>query len=492
MPILSRRSFVLKSAAALSVGALTTRGLRPSTWAASAGANEAIRIGVIGLGGKGTQHMNILAKRADTRVVALCDLDPVALARAKKSFEGKQVVPFTTNDPRELLARADVDAVFVVTGNQWHALLAVWACQAGKDVYVEKPMTHTVWEGRKLIEAAAKYKRVVQVGTQYRSESGLAAGIKWLHEGRLGKLKYVHCLYLSRRGPIGKRTPWYPTDVNYDLFCGPTPVVPLERDKLHYDWHWMWHTGNGELGNNGVHLLDIARRIVRSEAPPRRVLGLGGRYVVDDCAETPNTQLAFYDYPEAPVIYEGRALPAKPDVNYSDAIHGTRVGVAAVCEGGYLAGLTGCAAYDPSGKVIEKFGGDGGGATHLNNFLSAVRSRRALDLAAPPEIGHGSAGLCHFGNISLRVGAPAAPAQIAKALESMPVAGELARNMQAHLGVHGVDLTKQKLALGPWMDLEPSGDGIVKLDSGDEAALARARYLLHEAQRPPFVIPEKV
>ena len=492
MKAITRRSFVFKSAAVVGTGALAARGLRPTTWAAAVGANDAIRIGVIGLGGKGAQHARLLAKRPDTRVVALCDLDPAALARVKKNLEGAQVPPFATTDARELLARADVDAVFVVTGNHWHALLSVWACQAGKDVYVEKPMTHTVWEGRKLIEAAAKYRRVVQVGTQYRSESGLAAGIKWLHAGGLGKLKYVHCPYLARRGPIGRRAPWYPADVNYDLFCGPTPVVPLERDKLHYDWHWVWGTGNGEIGNNGVHLLDVARRIVRSEAPPRRVLGLGGRFGIDDSAETPNTQLAFYDYPEAPVIYEGRALPAKPDVNFSDAIHGTRVGVVAVCEGGYLAGLTGCAAYDPSGKVIEKFGGDGGGATHLNNFLAAVRSRRASDLAAPPEIGHGSAALCHFGNISLRVGASAPPAQIARALESMPVAGELARGVQAHLGVHGIDLARQPLALGPWMDLDPSGDGIAKLDSGDPAALARARYLLHETQRPPFVIPEKV
>jgi predicted dehydrogenase len=364
MKPITRRAFVMKSAVAVGAGVLAARGLRPSTWAAPVGANDAIRIGVIGLGGKGAQHMRLLAKRPDTRVVAICDLDPAALARAKKEFEGQQVEPFATTEPRELLARAEVDAVFVVTGNHWHALLSVWACQAGKDVYVEKPMTHTVWEGRKLIEAAAKYRRVVQVGTQYRSESGLAEGIKWLHAGGLGKLKYVHAPYYGRRGSIGRRHPWYPGGLNYDLFCGPTPVVPLERDKLHYDWHWSWTTGNGELGNNGVHLLDVARRIVRSEAPPRRVLGLGGRFVIDDCAETPNAQLAVYDYPEAPVIFEARGLPAKPDVNYSDQINGTRVGVVAHCEGGYLAGLTGCAAYDPSGKVIQKFGGDGGGLTH--------------------------------------------------------------------------------------------------------------------------------
>ncbi|MBL9200717.1 MAG: Gfo/Idh/MocA family oxidoreductase [Opitutaceae bacterium] len=491
MKAITRRSF-LNRTAVTGLGLFAARGLRPSTWAASAGANDAIRIGVIGLGGKGWQHMKLLSRRKDTRVVAVCDLDPKNLARARDELAGDQVAPFATTDARQLLARDDVDAVFVVTGNHWHALLSVWACQAGKDVYVEKPMTHTVWEGRKLIEAAAKYRRVVQVGTQYRSESGLAAGIQWLHEGHLGKLKHVHCLYLARRGSIGRRRPWYPDGIDYDMFCGPTPVVPLERDKLHYDWHWSWATGNGEIGNNGVHLLDIARRIVRSEAPPRRVLGVGGRFVVDDVAETPNTHLAVYDYPAAPVIFEARALPAKPDVSYSDQINGTRVGVVAHCEGGYIAGLVGCAAYDPSGKVIQKFGGDGGGATHLNNFLAAVRSRRAQDLAAPPEIGHGSAGLCHFGNISLRVGAPAAPAEIEKALEPVPAAMAMNRAMMAHLGVHGVDLAKQPLTLGTWLDLEPSWDGIAQIGAANPALLERARYLVHEVQRPPFAIPEVV
>lgn len=488
---ISRRSFVLKTAAAAGVGAVSA-GLRPSTWAAAVGANDALRIGIIGLGGKGTQHLNLLTKRDDTRVVALCDIDPEALGRAKKTLEGKQLAPFTTTEPRELLARNDVDAVFVVTCNHWHALLSIWACQAGKDVYVEKPMTHTVWEGRKLIEAAAKYRRVVQVGTQYRSEAGLAEGIKWLHAGGLGKLTHVHCPYFGRRGSIGRRKPWYPEGLNYDLFCGPTPVVPLERDKLHYDWHWSWTTGNSELGNNGVHLLDVARRIVRSEAPPRRVLGLGGRYVIEDAAETPNAHLVVYDYPEAPVIFEARGLTAKPDVSYSDQVNNTRVGVVAHCEGGYLAGLVGCAAYDRSGKIIQKFTGDGGGHTHLNNFLAAVRSRRAQDLAAPPEIGHGSAALCHFGNISLRVGGPAGATQISQALDSMPAAAEMTRSLQAHLGVHGVDLARRPLTLGPWMDIEPSGDGIAKLASGDPSALERARYLLHETQRPPYVIPENV
>lgn len=487
MNSLSRRMFLKTSA--LAAGAAS---LARSTRAAPEGANDAIRIAIIGLGTKGRAHLKQLSGRKDVRVVALCDLDEKAIARALSEVEGKNLAPFTATDAREIMARKEVDAVIVASGNHWHALLAIWGCQSGKDVYVEKPMTHTVWEGRKLIEAMEKYGRIVQVGTQYRSETGLNEGIKYIHAGELGKLKYVHAVYYGARGSIGRRDPWYPQGLDYDMFCGPTPMIPLERDKLHYDWHWSWATGNGEIGNNGVHLLDVAMRAVGAEAAPRRVLGLGGRFVINDVADTPNTQMAVYDYPAAPVIYEGRALSAKPGMAMMDQTAGIRgVGVAMHCEGGYVSGLVGCTAYDPSGKVIRKFVGDGG-STHMSNFLGAIRSRRAADLAAPVTVGHVSAALCHYGNISLRVGEAAQPATIAQALEPIPAAAEIGRSMQEHLGVHGVDLAKQRLTLGPWLEIEPATDAITQVSSRDETALGRARYLVHEAQRPPFAIPENV
>jgi len=268
-------------------------------------------------------------------------------------------------------------------------------------------------------------------------------------------------------------------------------MIPLEREKLHYDWHWSWATGNGEIGNNGVHLLDAARRFLGDDAAPRRVLGLGGRFGRNDAADTPNTHLAVYDYANVPVMFEARALPAKPGVMMMDQVNGIRTGVVAHCEGGYVSGLIGCAAYDPSGKLIKKFGGDGGRG-HMDNFLNAVRSRRAADLAAPATVGHVSAALCHYGNISLRVGAAAAPAAIARELEPFRAAAALSRSMQEHLEVHGIDLATDRLTLGPWLELDPATDFITQISSRDESALARARYLLHEAQRPPFVIPEKV
>jgi predicted dehydrogenase len=487
---LTRRSFLKTTAAAAGAG-LAASALPTSTRAAPAGANHAIRVAIIGLGTKGRAHLRQLAGRKDVRVTAICDLDQAAIARALKEEDSKLAAPFTCTDARDLMGRADVDVVIIASANHWHAPLAVWGCQAGKDVYVEKPMTHTVWEGRKLIEAAAKYGRIVQVGTQYRSETGLAEGIRYIRSGELGKLKHVHAVYYGARGSIGRRAPWYPDFLNYDLFCGPAPVVPLEREKLHYDWHWSWATGNGEIGNNGVHLLDVALRIVGADAAPRRVLGLGGRFVHQDAAETPNTHLAIYDYPGVPVIFEARALPAKPGMMMMDQANGIRVGVVAHCEGGYVSGLVGCAAYDPAGKVIKKFVGDGGRG-HMDNFLDAVRSRRAADLAAPASVGHVSAALCHYGNISLRVGETAEPAAVTRALEEIPAAAEIGRSMRQHLGIHGIDLARQRLTLGPWLGLDPATDHITQVSSRDEAALARARYLVHEVQRPPFAIPEKV
>jgi len=329
------------------------------------------------------------------------------------------------------------------------------------------------------------------VGTQYRSETGLAEGIRYLHTGELGKLKHIHAVYYGGRGAIARREPWYPDFLDYNLFCGPTPMAPLEREKLHYDWHWSWSTGNGEIGNNGVHLLDAALRFIRADTAPRRILGLGGRFGRNDAADTPNTHITIYDYPDAPVIFEARALPAKPGMLMMDQVNGIRTGVVAHCEGGYLSGLIGCAAYDPSGKVIRKFVGDGGRG-HMDNFLTAVRNRRAEELAAPATIGHVSAALCHYGNISLRVGKAAEPAALAREVESIPAAAQINRSMLEHLGVHGIDLAKQQITLGPWLELDPATDNITQVSSRDEAALKRARYLVHEAQRPPFVIPDKV
>ena len=489
MHSLPRRRFL--QSCTIAASATLSGSFRASALAAPSGANDAIRLGLIGLNGKGSAHLKNLLKMPGIRVAGLCDVDPRVLERVAATIPDSQIAPFKTTDARELIARSDIDAVMIVTSNHWHALLTVWACQAGKDVYVEKPMSRTVWEGRKMIEAAAKYDRIVQVGTHYRSETGLADAIQYLHAGELGKIRHIRAVVYNLRPSIGRRQAWYPDWLNYDTFCGPTPMRPLVRNQLHYDWHWQWDTGNGELGNNGVHVLDIALRIAKHNMAPRRILSFGGRYGIDDVAETPNAHVAVYDYPNIPLLFEHRALPAKPGVNFMDQHGGLRTGVVAHCEGGSFSGLIGGTAYDLNGKVIRKFAGDGG-ATHVKNFFAAVRSRRKADLAAPVETGHVSASLCHFGNISYLVGEPAATARIDDVLGAFPAAGEIHRELQQHLAVHTVDLAKQPFRLGPWLHLGATGDTIAKLDTANPTALERARFLLRETQRPPFVIPETV
>jgi hypothetical protein len=489
MTAYSRRNFLKGSV--IAAGAGLTGAFQPSAWANPVGANQAVRVAIIGLHNKGIPHLKQLLDEPNVRVTALCDLDSAMLERAKALASEKKVEPFTCTDARDVLNRSDVDVVVIATGNHWHALLTVWACQAGKDVYVEKPMSHDVWEGRKMIEAAVRYSRVVQTGMQYGSDPGLIAAGEYLRSGQLGKIKHLRAVFYSKRAGIGRKFPWYPRDVDYNLFCGPTAMAPLERDQLHYDWHWSWATGNGELGNNGVHLMGVALRWLGLNTVAPRILSVGGRFGYNDVGETPNTMLTVYDYPDTPIIYEQRNLAAKPGVEYADQNHGLRAGIVATCEGGVLAGLVGASAFDPDGKLIQKFPGDGG-ASHMRNFLEAVRTRRTNELKASVEFGHVAAAACHYGNISYRIGQANTVTEVDKSLAPVPAAQPIFAELQTHLGVHQIDLAQHPLTLGSWVECDASGDGIARVGSSDDRALEKARYLLHETQRPPFVIPDQV
>lgn len=489
MKALDRRSFLKSSALAATAG-LAARYV-PSVRAQPTGANGDIRVAVIGFNAQGKSHINQLLKIPGVRLVALCDVDPQILA--ERAAEVKAQRPgdlFLTTDLREIIAHRDIDAVTIAAPNHWHAVATIWACQAGKDVYVEKPVAHTIWEGRQMIAAAAKYRRIVQAGTQFRSDVGLPAAIAHLRDGSLGKIEYVHALWYKARGDIGKKLPWYPSGLNYDLFCGPAPVVPLERGRLHYDWHWMWATGNGDLANLGVHCVDIARRFGAQTASPGRVLSVGGRYVHNDAAETPNTQLTLFDFPEVPIFFETRGLPMKPGMRAMDRHKGISTGVVVQCEGGYYAGYNGGATYDNDGKQIQRFPGDGGGG-HMANFIAAVRSRRTADLNGPITEGHASTATCLFGNISYRTGRPAAFGAVRDAFSRLPAAQETLDRLKVHLETNGIDLSKQPLTLGHWVQTD-GGDGIAAVEGADSAVLERARFLLRETHRAPYAVPEQV
>ena len=488
MTLLTRRKFLQASAVA-GVAGLATRFT--SAWAQPVGANDAVRVAVVGFRNKGAQHIRTLQNIPGARIVALCDVDPQILAREVEKLKAANITVFATTNYRELLNRPDVDAVLIASSTHWHALQTIWACQAGKDVYVEKPVSRTVWEGRKMIEAAEKYGRIVQAGTQFRSDISIPEVIAWLKEGHLGAIKWIHGMWYAVRGDIGRRQPWYPDWLDYDMFCGPTPMVPLDRPQLHYDWHWKWATGNGDMSNLGVHMMDIARRFARHALPPRRVLSLGGRFVHDDAAETPNTQFTIFDYPNLPVFFEARALPAKPGVRYTDPYRGIRNGVIVQCEGGYYSGYVGGSAYDQEGRSIKRFQGDGG-ATHIADWIAAVRSRKPDALAGPLVEGHVSSSMCHYGNISFRAGTRRPFAEVEAAVAQFPQASETVGRLKEHLAAHNVDVTRDHFTLGRWLEVDPEKESILGVEGGNAAALEQATYLLKESQRPPYVIPDAV
>jgi predicted dehydrogenase len=488
---LSRRAFLRNSAAAIGAGVIA-RVMAVPAWARPIGANEAVRVAVIGLNNKGADHVKQLAEMPGVRLVALCDVDPRILGREVSALKAKQIEVFATTDARRLLERADVDAVVIAVGDHWHGLLTVWACQAGKDVYIEKPIARTIWESRKIVEATAKYQRIVQAGTQRRSDPGVEDAVRYIKEGHLGKIQWIRTHDFALRTSIGRRMPWYPDWLDYDMYCGPMAMSPLERNQLHYDWRFMWNPGTGDMANLGIHELDMARRFANYDLPPRRIMCVGGRYLNSDVGETPNTLVSVFDYPDAPpLVFELRGLPAKPGVKYTDVYREMHEGVCVQCEGGYYAGNTGGAVYDNQDKQIKKLYGDGG-AGHMANFVNAVRSRRSGDLAAPVDVGFASTAICLYANISFRTGKPAGLENIRQSLGENALALESVDRMQRHLAVHGVDVGKQELTLGPWLQLDQEKDGVKSIEGGTESTMDHVSYLLKETQRKPYLIPDQV
>jgi len=276
MPNSSRRTFVKTSLLTVAGVALPARA-----WSNVLGSNSDLRVAVIGLNGRGKNHLSSLAKITGVRVVALCDADTAVLDAVKPTVNGGDVK--TYQDIRELLASPDIDAVTIATPNHWHSLAAIWALQAGKDVYLEKPVSHNIWEGRQLVNASRKYGRVIQAGTQIRSGEGLREAVQWVRAGNIGKITASRGFCYKRRDSIGKVNgpQQVPASINYDLWTGPAPLVaPMRNTKngpVHYDWHWFWLYGNGDVGNQGIHQMDVARWFLGESGLPTRSLSIGGR-----------------------------------------------------------------------------------------------------------------------------------------------------------------------------------------------------------------------
>src|SRR5271157_775104 len=301
MKTLSRRHFFYSAGTALTA-VQATRVM---------GANDKVRVGIVGLGRRGTvQVRTYLALSAESEIAALCDVNQAALERQQTVVEqATHSKPKGYADMREVFADKNVDAVSMPLPNHWHALATIWACQAGKDVYIEKPACYNVFEGTKMIEAARKYNRMVQIGSQGRSSANRQKAMQLLHEGVIGKLYMARGLCFNRRRSIGHMADApVPPGVDWDKFLGPAPMRPFNMLRFDYNWHWFWDTGNGDIGNQGPHQLDIAHWGLGKPGLPLSVVSTGGKYVYDDDQETPNTQLATFDYGDAEIVFEVRGI----------------------------------------------------------------------------------------------------------------------------------------------------------------------------------------
>ena len=446
------------------------------------GANNDIRAAVVGIRNQGANHINWFRNIPGVRVVAICDADKQFVDREEQNFKKRNESVDTYVDYRKLLEDKDIDVVITAAPNHWHALVTVWACQAGKDVYVEKPVSHNIWEGRQMVKAARKHNRIVQAGTQRRSDTGLPEAIRYIKQGNLGKIRVVHGIVYVQRGSIGKvNGPQpIPESVDYNLWSGPAPMTSLMRKSLHYDWHWVWPTGNGDFGNNGIHFIDICRWFIGADKVAPRVVSIGGRFGYIDDGETPNTQIVFYDYKPTPIIFEVRGLPRAKGDSAMDEFRGTRAGTVVQCENGYFVGGW---AYDNDGKKIKQFSRTGGSGHHAN-FIKAVRSRKNTDLNAEILDGHLSSALCHMGNISHRLGKTMPPEQISETAKANKDFADSFERLENHLKANQVDFKLTPRTAGPTLTMDPDKEIFV----GDFSK--EANMLLTRNYRRPFVVPE--
>jgi predicted dehydrogenase len=472
---LSRRLFLqeslLAAAAAATVPSLTFAAPdeKPKE---SSSPNERLSVAVIGVRSRGAQHAAAFEKREDCVVSYICDADKTVGENFAAKLESK---PKFVQDLRRIMDDKSVDIVSIATPNHWHALAAIWAMQAGKDVYVEKPVSHHVSEGRRMVQAARKHNRICQGGTQYRSGGAQRAAAEYVKEGKLGKIKLIRvCTYRPRTsiGPVGEYA--IPASVDYNLWAGPAPMeTPLRRKSFHYDWHWFWDWGGGELANNSIHGVDTVRMIADLKGLGRGVISYGGRVGLDDSGETPSTQVAIHDFDGVTLVQEVRNLKTGPAKRGAQLIVGSE---------GYLAGGT---VYDPEGKVVEKLEAKKS-EDHFDNFLKAVRSRKRSDQNAEIEEGHTSTAVIHVANISQRLGKPASAKEIGKALEAVKVNEDVLETfgeIQKHLKDNEVDLEKTPLALGPWLEIDSAKERFIKNAAADA--------LLTREYRKPFVVPSE-
>lgn len=438
MDLINRRGFIGKSTAA-SAGLVMGMPLIQTSFGKSS-PNDTVNIAVIGIRSRGKDHIKALAKVPNLKIAMLCDIDqrllPDAVALVEKLTGNK---PQTETDFRKVLENKDIHCISVATPNHWHSLITIYACQAGKDVYVEKPVSHTILEGRRMIEAARKYGRVVQAGTQSRSNLLIKKALKFVQDDNLGAIHMTRGLCIKPRGNIGhvKDSP-IPEGVNWDMFLGPAPYRPFNENRFHYKWHWFWDTGCADMGNQGIHQADVARWAMGINTHPVKIHGVGKYFLFDSDQETPNVQQLSFEYADGRILaFDVNGLACNPsgDLKIGTLVYGAK---------GWL-GIE----NEDSGKTqvhlgevsIRPGGGSGYRETpgpsfvyeesenrdavylHFQNFIDCVRSRKWQDLTADIAQGHLSTSLCHLGNIACRLG---------RSLEFNPVSEKFVNDNEAN------------------------------------------------------------
>jgi predicted dehydrogenase len=490
MDLFSRREFLERSAILSAAAAALGTGAATAAEPAAAGGRSAadkLRVAVVGVHGRGMSHVGGFAGRNNCEITIVCDCDEGVIGKAMGAIEKAQGgAPKFEKDIRKVVENKDVDVVSIATPNHWHALMAIWAMQNGKDVYVEKPATHNVREGALMLAAARKYNRICQVGTQSRSNPAMQQAVEAVRAGKVGRCDVAIGLCYKPRGSIGKvsgdQKP--PASMDYDLWCGPAPLKPPHRNTkngtVHYDWHWIWDYGNGDLGNQGVHQMDVARWGLAKNTMPGSVVSVGGRFGYVDDGETANTQLSLFDYGDAKMIFEVRGLK-------TDKYKGADVGVIwlgtdgmVVCPNYYNSGIV----YDKGGKEVAKFTG-GNDQNHFNNFVKAVRSRKVEDLTADIAEGHLSAALCHLANISYRLGAETSLDKDSTGFSGCAEAEAALKRMKDHLTANKVDLSKAVGRVGPKLALDPKTE---RFTGGN----SQANAMLFREYRKGFEVKETV
>jgi len=502
MSELSRRKFVQSAAAASTAFSLfTIAGTKAS--GKVIGANDTVRIGVAGCGGRGSSHVEAWTSAEKVQITYLIDPDPKqSAAKMNTVSRRQQTKPNAVQHIRQALDDKELDAVSIATCNHWHSLITIWACQAGKDVYVEKPISHNIFEGRKCVEAAKKYGRVVQHGTQSRSSLSFARAIAAVQSGKYGQLLVSRGSASkpgSGRSSIGFK-PYTnpPADFDFNLWLGPAPLQPYHANLHPYNWHWFWDTGNGEIGNQGVHQMDIARWAIKGSNLPTKVYSLGGRFMHDgpDQAQTPNMQMSVMEFGDGgPILlFEVRGLTnARKNPDFPQDVSNEFYMTEGVIKGGDEGRRGGYMFHPKNGGEPQKLDVPEPKITVADAFpafINAIRTRKPEDNNCDAEVAHYSAACCHLGNISYRLGAGSPgnykDCQAITAKNKNKEVTAALEKIHANCKGYSLPIDEMSWVIGPELTFDPKAERFTGERSDEANKLVRRDY------RAPFIVPETV